>query len=389
MTQHNLVDSVAEISGMRFTNDGYLVGMVNCARIGTQQYRRKDLNLDGDGLITVYRPEDAVFNEDSFKTYAGKPVTMHHPPVPVNADNWKDYAVGQVGTKVVRNGDMVQVDFSLMDSAAIQDVKDGVREISMGYTTPVEMRDGIAPNGTPYQAVQVGPIRINHLAVVDKARGGEQLRVGDSASATPWGAHPVIDNQMKGRPVMKVIVDGITIETTDQGAEAITKLQTKITALDSQIAAKDAEIAAKEAEVATKDAALAAKDKDIADAKSAIPTGPALDALVAERQSLVDSAKTVAPSLKLDGMSNGDIKKAVVRASLGDAAVDSKITGKADAYVDAFYDASFDIIAADNQSTVDTAQAISSIAPSRMNDARSQEEAGYSKSVDRFKRIKK
>ena len=58
MTEFNLIDAVQDISGMRQTNDGYLVGMVNCARTGVQTYLRRELGLQGDGLINVYRPED-------------------------------------------------------------------------------------------------------------------------------------------------------------------------------------------------------------------------------------------------------------------------------------------------------------------------------------------
>ena len=50
MKELNLVDAVQGVSGMRQTNDGYLVGMVNCARTGVQTYLRKELGLDGDGL---------------------------------------------------------------------------------------------------------------------------------------------------------------------------------------------------------------------------------------------------------------------------------------------------------------------------------------------------
>lgn len=110
---------------------------------------------------------------------------------------------------------------------------------------------------------------------------------------------------------------------------------------------------------------------------------------MAERQELVDAAKAIKSDLKIDGLSNADIKKAVVRGVLGDAAVDAKVAGKAEAYVDAFYDASFDMIAGDAKSTQDTASAISGIKPQFNNDASKQEEEGYNKSVDRFKRNKK
>lgn len=391
MNEFNIIDQASPVSGMRRTKDGYLAGTVNCARTGIQSYRRKEVGLKDDpmGIINVYRPEDAVFSEDSLKTYVGKPVTLSHPKEAVTADNWKQYAVGQVGSKVVRNGEMVQVDIAVMDGDTIQQIEDGTRQISMGYTTPVVMRDGVAPDGTPYQAVQTGPIRINHLAVVDVARGGDQLRVGDAAHAQPWGATPISDHNMKDRSVMKVIVDGITIETTDQGAEAINKLQGKITALDALVGTKDAELAKKDTELAQKDAALTAKDTEIADAKKSIPTGPVLDALVAERATLVDAAKAFDSNLKLDGLSNADIKKAVVRASLGDANVDAKLSGKAAAYVDAFYDASFDHIAGEVQATADTAASIAGIKPRNMSDAKKEEEESFNKSVSRFDRTKK
>jgi len=391
MTEFNIIDQASPVSGMRRTKDGYLAGTVNCARTGIQSYRRKEVGLKDDpmGIINVYRPEDAVFSEDSLKTYVGKPVTLSHPKEAVTADNWKQYAVGQVGSKVVRNGEMVQVDIAVMDGDTIQQIEDGTRQISMGYTTPVVMRDGVAPDGTPYQAVQTGPIRINHLAVVDVARGGDQLRVGDAAHAQPWGATPISDHNMKDRSVMKVIVDGITIETTDQGAEAINKLQGKITALDALVGTKDAELAKKDTELAQKDAALTAKDAEIADAKKSIPTGPVLDALVAERATLVDAAKAFDSNLKLDGLSNADIKKAVVRASLGDANVDAKLANKAPAYVDAFYDASFDHIAGEVQATADTAASIAGIKPRNMSDAKKDEEESFNKSVSRFDRTKK
>lgn len=377
----------SEVTGMRRTSDGYLVGRVKCARTGIQQYKRSELGLMGDGLINVYRPEEAVFDNASFATFAGKPVTKLHPKVPVTADNWKELAVGTVGTKIIRNGDFVEVDIALMDGDIIDTVEHGLmREISMGYTTPVSMQDGVAPDGTPYEAVQTGPISINHLAIVPKARGGDDLKVplGDSH----WGASPVI--QHKDSKTMKtIIVDGISIETTDQGVQAIAKLQGQIGALDAKVENLSKTVATKDGELAAKDATIMSKDKEIADAKSAIPTGPALDALVAERQSLVDAAKLLAPDLKLDGLSNAAIKKAVVRSAMGDAAVDAKITGKPEVYADAFYDASFDLVTADAQSTASTAAAISGLKPSFTNDAKKDEEEAYNRSVDRFNRKKK
>lgn len=327
----------AAINGFRKTADGYLVGDVLCARTGTQQYRASEMGLTGDAIVTVYRPESAVFAKDSLATYAGKPVTLGHPPVMVTADNWKEYAGGSVGSDIARDGEFVRVPTVLMDAAIIRAVEDGTREVSMGYTTPVEMVDGIAPDGTPYQAIQTGPIRINHLAVVPKARGGDKLRIGDSASN--WGASPINDTESKGgqmADLRKIMVDGLQVETTDAGAAAIDKLTKALADAMTEKEKSDAAAAKASADLAV---AEAAKDAAIAKADAAVVTGDALDKLVADRADLISRAKLVAKDLDTVGMSDAEIRKAAVVAALGDAAV----ADKSDAYIDA----RFDILAED------------------------------------------
>ena len=52
----------ATVTGFRKTADGYLAGNVLCARTGCQQYLAREVGLMGDGVVTVYRPEDVVFD---------------------------------------------------------------------------------------------------------------------------------------------------------------------------------------------------------------------------------------------------------------------------------------------------------------------------------------
>ena len=170
----------AEIAGTRRTADGYMVADVRCARTGVQQYTGAEVGRPDLASVNVYRPESTVFDRASLATYAGKPVTIGHPSVPVNAENWKKYAVGDVGMDIARDGEFVRVPLKLMDFAAINAVQGGQKEISMGYSVEIEWESGIAPDGSHYDAIQKGPLRINHLAIVEKARGGDQLRIGDS-----------------------------------------------------------------------------------------------------------------------------------------------------------------------------------------------------------------
>lgn len=309
MTGINFQDR-APVASFRKTEDGYLVGSVKCARTGTQIYTRGELKLDGDPkeFVTCYRPPEAVFDEASLKSYAGKPVTMGHPKGGVDAATWKDKAVGTVGSKVLRDGEFVVVDFSLMDEAAIKAVEDGTREISMGYRTPMELRDGITPDGEAYQVVQTGPIVINHLAVVDTARGGKELRIGDSAGT--WGASPA----QRKEDVMstKTVVLGdsaVTVPLTDAAAiESFKAAMTKrVTDTETKLAETEEELGKTKAEKKK------LEDDQVTDAK--------LSKLIADRVALEGQVKALDDSIVCDSVSDADLRKAVVTAKLGDAAV--------------------------------------------------------------------
>jgi hypothetical protein len=316
----------AEISSVRKTDDGYLVADVLCARTGCQSYLASEIGLFGDEVVNVYRPEGAVFAKDSLSTYAHKPVTVGHPPEQVTSDNWKKYAVGDVGGEIARDGEFVRVSIKVMDSEAIKAIEGGVREISMGYTTPISYVDGVAPDGTSYRAVQSGPIRVNHLALVERARGGSKLRVGDDANE--WGAAPITPTADEGERQMpdnlrKVVVDGLSVTTTDEGAQAIAKLTKQLdeaaSSHEASIKAKDAEIADLKKQVETKDGELAAVKKTLSDATSP----KALNDAARKRAAVIDAGKKAGyKEEEMEEMDDAAIRRAVVSKRLGDTAKD-------------------------------------------------------------------
>lgn len=342
MTQQ-FMDTVT-LSGTRITDAGYLVADVLCARTGCQDYMAAEMGLAGDGVVTVYRPDSAVFSKDSMATFVGKPVTIGHPTMPVTADNWKDHAVGDIGEEVARDGEAIRVSIKLMDAAAIKQVQDGLREISMGYTTPIEMQDGAAPDGTPYQAVQTGPIKINHLALVDRARGGTKLRIGD---AEKWGLSPITQSNKKEDFMSDALKTVVLGDKTAQVAvaDAATIEQFKV---DSAKALVDMETA-HDKEMAAKDAELDKSKKALADAEAKILSDADLDKRVADRADLVATAKKIHADVKTDGVSDAEIRKSVVVSKMGDAA-----DGKSEAYIDA----RFDVLAEDVASKDVVADAI-------------------------------
>lgn len=317
----------AQIGGMKVTQDGYLVGQIRCARTGLQQYLGSELGLPTNDVISVYRPESEVFSRESLASYANKPISDDHPPEFVTADNWKQYGKGDIGSDVVRDGEFVSVSYKIMDGDTIAKVKAGKAEVSMGYMAEIDFQDGVTPDGEPYQAIQKN-IRINHLAIVDRGRAGSECGFNDGAAN--WGTSPITKVGDNNVTLKTLIVDGLTVETTEGSIDAVRKIaDAKSLAVK---ALTDANVENK-AVLATKDAELAAKDAEIDALKEAKLSDADIDALVQARSDLLAKAKSVADA-DFTGLSDAEIKKAAVVAKLGDAAIE----GKTEAYIDARFD---------------------------------------------------
>lgn len=314
------IDALAIDGAMRRTADGYAVLSARAARGGNVQiYRGAELGLMDRDTVRVYRPAEEVFRKDAIASYAGVPVTLNHPPEQVTAETWKDVAVGEVGEDVLRDGEFVRVPMMLRDAKAIAAVEGGTRELSMGYEAHVDLKDGVSPLGETYDAEMTG-FRMNHIAIVPVARGGSDLRIGDGASAR-WGASPIITDRKApdmadAIKTRTVLIDGLSVETTDAGAQALEKLQGQIKAQDAQITttktAHDAAIAAKDEEIGKLKA-------DLAKAQDAAKID--VDALVAARAALVSTVKAIDAKIDPAGKSDADLRKAAVASKLGDAMV--------------------------------------------------------------------
>lgn len=167
------------------TPEGFLVCVgVRIARTGPMLYAQKEMPTIEPGpfgsMITVERDADVLFDRDCIASYAGKSITIDHPPVPVTPDNVKEYEVGTVLDP--RRGEGAEssyllADFLIKDRQAIDDVEAGKVEVSAGYDSDVEQ---IKP-GLARQTKNVG----NHVALVDRARGGPALRIQDREQEEP------------------------------------------------------------------------------------------------------------------------------------------------------------------------------------------------------------
>lgn len=306
-----LTDTIA-LDGVRRTGDGYLVASARVARTGVQIYSGAEVGKPEMGMVRVYRPETEVFSKDALKSFAHRPVTLDHPPEMVTAENWGQYAKGYTADEIARDGECIRVPLLVADSATIDAIEAGKRELSMGYLCDLKWEPGKTEAGEQYDAVQTG-IRANHLAVVTAARGGSHLRIGDEGKSKG-------DHAMADKPLKTVTVDGLSIEVTDQGAQVIEKLQKQLSDTAAAKATVDTKVAELTTTVANKDAEIATLKKQVEDAKV---TPQKLRDAAKSFSFTVDVAKKLAPSLAItDSMDEPAIMKAVVAAKLGDVAKD-------------------------------------------------------------------
>lgn len=296
--------------GTKRTSDGYMLASPRVARTGIQDYAASELGRSGSGIIRVYRPESEVFSPSAMRSFGNRPITVDHPPVMVDAKNWKKYAVGQTDGEIVRDGEFVRIPMMLMDQGAIADVESGKVELSMGYMAELDWTPGVTESGEQYDAVQRN-IRGNHLAIVDSARGGSKLRVIDMKPT---------EADMADK---SIVLDGITVQVSDTASQVIAKFQRdaeakaksdgdRIKELEDELAALK-EKSKKEGE--TKDASIATLQKQLSDAQM---TPAKLDEAVKVRALVVDSAKKILPTVVTDGKTESEIRRQVVDSKLGE-----------------------------------------------------------------------
>ena len=171
-------------ANMRRTPEGFLVcANVPIARTGVMYYAAGEVPIEArDGIVRVDRAERAVFSPETMASFEGKAVTLDHPMMDVSPENWSRLAKGIVQN--VRRGqgidnDLLLADLWITDSAAIEQVRGGLREVSCGYDADYEQSE-------PGRGLQTNIIG-NHVALVEKGRCGTRCAIGDRAmKKTKW-----------------------------------------------------------------------------------------------------------------------------------------------------------------------------------------------------------
>lgn len=312
----------------RITPEGYFVADALVARANNiQEYRASELGLTdraADEVVRVFRPEAEVFAADSLATAAHLPVTMDHPPVMVDATNWREYSRGDTDAQVMRDGEFMRIPLRVTDAAAVTSVRNERKEFSLGYSADLKLEAGVF-DGQAYDA-SVTKIRYNHLAACRTARGGPELRIVDERPDSP--------RQPEGNPMPHIVmVDGLPVDVSNaQTAETVVK--SAITARDTANGALEASQQA----LATANQTIAARDAEIVGLKDAAEKSKLTP------QQLRDAAGAFARTLATAKALGATVTDAMDEQAIKDAVVAHKLPGKTYA-TDSERNAAFDVLA--------------------------------------------
>jgi hypothetical protein len=339
------------------TAEGFLAGRAVVTSVGVFTY------LDADGKETrELRPPEEVFDRESLDSMKLKPVVNDHPNEKVTDENVQKYQVGSLGSNpssTVQEHDWdgsytdwekrtdgfhVAIDMIVNNSDAVNEVLNGKRALSMGYECEIEAAPpGSVWCGMAYDCIQ-RKIRYNHAAIVDAARAGDAACIRlDGADAVLLINH---QSYQEDKAMKKIRIDGVDYDGDERLIQFYQEQKSRADAVEKVLEAAKADqksaLSTMEAERDTyKDRADKA-EKELKEAKALAADPKRIDEAVKAKVILMAAADRAGVDVK-DGMSDIEIKKAVVLAKFPAA----KLDGKDEVYITARFDAALEALDGD------------------------------------------
>lgn len=225
------------------TPEGYLLCKdVALARTGELTYGESEVQVEGleavNGLITLHRTADDLFDPDAIASGNGKSVTLFHPEDDVTPETWAKLTGGvAMNLRADTETGHLLADLLITSADAIATVRcKMMREISLGYDALV------IPTG-PGTGRQTN-IRINHIAIVPAGRCGAECAITDSK-----GVFMKLLDQMLAKIGLKdlpdadvqELIDGLEAEKQSRIKDAAPTVEERLAAVEAQLAEMKAE----------------------------------------------------------------------------------------------------------------------------------------------------
>ncbi len=281
---------------------------VPIARVGDMKYLPHECGLPAgsDGYVTVSRTEDDLFRPETVASFAGKPLTIKHPPRNLRVTDQRAYSNGHVMHPRRGEGEQdgwLVCDVLVTTPEAIKAIRvDGVKEVSAGYDAM------FFPANPPVKGRgEMKNIIGNHVALVPEGRCGTTCAVGDQAVTLENQPRSILDSfkafftpdpeQMMRDNFQRLIAEAAAVAVRDAMGQPAA-LETRVAALEVQLAATEARavnaetaLAEVRGELGTVKATADAAASAVKPAADAAPAAPAV-----ETAAVADAAPVVAPT---------------------------------------------------------------------------------------------
>ncbi len=307
---------------MTQTPEGFVIcHNVPIARTGWQDYFAREIGLQGEQSIKVYRSEEEVFSPATIASFEGKPVTDDHPAQDVRPDNISAYGKGHAQNVHRGSGnqsDMLLADLVITDPILISEIETGKREVSCGYDCDYIPRS----DGKGYNQVSICG---NHVAVVERGRAGPQVAIRDSKPQGGKTKVKIDRNNLLGK-ILKAF-------SQDAEPEELAAAHEMLGGQKETSSAKDEELHSEQNEekfFGELLAAIKALQADVAELKAAKPAAEDKDALTELEEEMTngkpdetatDETSEESVTIPAEEMTNEDGSKVVDAKTMDKATV--------------------------------------------------------------------
>ena len=167
---------------MKYTEDdnGYILIPDNpISKTGVFQYSGASISpdLEPDKIYNVYRPEEELNNPDTIDSFKLTPWIPSHVMLGDGFTSAEKVGVqGVTGETVEYRDGVLYSNLKLFGDNLKKMIKAGLKQLSCGFRCTWEITSGYTPTGQAYDVIQRN-IRGNHLASVENARMGSDVRV--------------------------------------------------------------------------------------------------------------------------------------------------------------------------------------------------------------------
>ena len=297
---------------MKYTEDenGYITIPKNpISKSGVFQYLGKSISpeLEPERVYNVWRPEEELNNPDTIESFRLTPWIPEHIMLGSGFTPAEVVGVqGVTGETVEFMGGTLYSKLKLFGDDLKKLIKAGLKELSCGFRCQWDIVSGVTPDGQSFDVIQ-RQIRGNHLASVESARMGSDVRVAmDKAvfalDSIDFKLKPNGEDMPLTKEDLKTAMDAAiepVQKALDEATKKIDELEKKAEDMDKddKTAEDMEEEKKKEAEDKEKseamDAAIVALTKEVKTLKSTAMDGNAVMKAFAEKQDLANRAAQI------------------------------------------------------------------------------------------------